>query len=213
MDKPLEKIVFDKLQPLVDNVMQKFMGVTIGELGKDISSKLKQNPLLGFEIDTLKDFKTAKKNFKNQYIKRLLLTHYGNISEVARIAEVDRRSVHRFVVQARLNAKKIRKDMWKPSYLRQEALSSVISDVLKDYSEILHPIKIEQAYKDISKISKDIIKELPEEPMTLKEAEREFEKQYLQKVLEGENHNISRVAKRIKLRYETLHRKLKSLGI
>ena len=47
----------------------------------------------------------------------------------------------------------------------------------------------------------------------LSNAIAEFEKRYLQKALIENNHNIAIVARKIKLRYETLHRKLRSLGL
>jgi len=46
----------------------------------------------------------------------------------------------------------------------------------------------------------------------MKQAEQEFEKKYLRQALQ-ENKTITATAKKIGLRYETLHRKLKSLGL
>ena len=49
--------------------------------------------------------------------------------------------------------------------------------------------------------------------MTLKEAEQEFEKQYLSKALKEAKGSITKTAKKIGLRYETIIRKMKKLGM
>ena len=49
--------------------------------------------------------------------------------------------------------------------------------------------------------------------MTFKQAEQEFEKSYINKALEENNSNISQTARKIGLRFETLHRKIRKLGI
>jgi DNA-binding NtrC family response regulator len=40
-----------------------------------------------------------------------------------------------------------------------------------------------------------------------------FEKQYFEKALKENKGNVSKTARKIGLRYETLHRKLKKLGL
>jgi len=49
--------------------------------------------------------------------------------------------------------------------------------------------------------------------MTWKEAEREFEKQFLSHALEKSKGNVARAAAEIDLRTETLHRKIKKLRL
>jgi len=50
-------------------------------------------------------------------------------------------------------------------------------------------------------------------PLTLKEAEEEFEKKFILAALKQHQFNITKSAKNMGLRFETLHRKIKSLGI
>jgi DNA-binding NtrC family response regulator len=50
-------------------------------------------------------------------------------------------------------------------------------------------------------------------PPTLKDAEEEFEKRFIVKALEENNFNVSKTSRKIGLRYETLHRKMKALGL
>ncbi|MCX6707286.1 MAG: hypothetical protein NT001_04055, partial [Candidatus Woesearchaeota archaeon] len=49
------------VKPIVDEAMHRVMGITIDELSRDISDKLKTSPLLIFDISTKLGFKKAKK--------------------------------------------------------------------------------------------------------------------------------------------------------
>lgn len=205
----LEKKI--NIKELIKENTHKFLGVSIEELNKSISDRLTQNPLISFEIDTSLDFKKAKKKFKRGYIKRLLNFNMGNVSLVSKIAKVDRRSVHRLVKNIEL--KKIRKDLLKPYTMKQESVNEVIESVLSDFRSVVHPIKFKKIYDNISTISDSLLKELPSEEMNLKEAEKEFEKRFLIKAFNECNNNIALTAKKIKLRYETLYRKLKHYNV
>jgi len=77
----------------------------------DITEKLEKNPLLQFTIDPSLTYKNAKKLFKKQYFTKLLQLSYGNISKVAEDSNLDRRSVHRFIKELKINVDKIRKDV------------------------------------------------------------------------------------------------------
>lgn len=209
----LDKVIREKVKPIVDEAMHRFLGMTVNEISGDISDKLKKSPLLEFEVDTSLSFKKAKDLFRRQYIIRLLQTHYGNISIVAKVAGLDRRSIHRLIRRLKIDSERFRKDLMKPEYVRQEVVATMIEHTLDEYKEIINPKKLEEAYKNVPDLSKDIVKELPEAPLTLKDAEREFEKKYLEVVLSENKGNISQTARQIKLRYETLHRKMKELGM
>lgn len=207
----LEKKVKHEMKPVVEKGMHKFLGLTIDELAEDITSKIEVSPFLNVKINTSLPFKEAKKIFKREYLKKLLQSHHGNISTIAKLAEIDRRSVHRIVKSN--DVKKIRKEMLKPSYVKEIEVSGIIEDALDSYKTVIHPDKLKEMYQNVSELSKDIVKSLPEKPMTLKDAEKEFEKRYLEKALAENNHNISQTAKKIQLRYAVLHRKLKTLGM
>ncbi|MFC1696804.1 hypothetical protein ACFL1H_00575 [Nanoarchaeota archaeon] len=209
--KDLEEVMSKKMEPIVKGAVSKILGISIDELNKDITTKLSKNPLIDFEININIPFKKAKLEFKEAYLKKLLERNYGNISEVAKIADVDRRSVHRLTKKK--DAQKFRKEMLKPSYVKSVRVTNIIEDVLDTYSEYIHPEKMGEVYKNVGEMSKEIIKELPEEPMTLKEAEEEFEKEFLTKALLKFNMDVKITAKAIKLRYETLHRKAKKLDL
>lgn len=203
--KDVEHIVSDAMKPVI--------GASISELSKDISAKLEKSPLIDFDIDTKLRFKQAKRKFKQQFLSRLLRTTYGNISEVAKRAGVDRRSIHRIVKDAGIDVRKMRVEMLRPYEVKQKAIGNIIGDVLESYKTVLHPEKIAAAYRNVDSISKDILEELPEKPITLKQAEELFEKEYLKKALEENSHSMTKTAKKIGLRYETLLRKLKSLNL
>lgn len=208
-DKALE----EKIKPVVEEAVHKFLGVHIQELETDISDKIKKSPLLEFHVNTTIKYKDAKKAFKRSYIHKLLKTHFGNVAEVSRILHVDRRTIHRLIKELNISITQFRKELHRPEYFRIEAVKSIIQTSLDSYKTIIHPKKMKSLYAQASDLSKNIAKELPEQPMTLKQAEKEFDKKYLSTVLEEMDGNISQTAKRIGLRFETLHRKLKSLGI
>lgn len=212
-EEKLEEKAEKRLRPIIDEAVHKGFGITIDEMSKDISEKLKKSPLLSFEISTKMPFKRAKKEFLRKYLQKLLQVSYGNVSEVARIADVDRRSVHRIVKEGRIAVGRIRKEMPRAYEIKQSAVSSIIESVLENYKTVIHPMKLSEMYKNISDVSKDILEGLPEKQLTLKEAEAEFEKEYLKKALEENKGSIAKTAKKIKLRYETLFRKVKRLGI
>lgn len=209
----LEYVVKKDIKPIVDNSLHKFLGVSIDELNRDITTKLERSPLIDFDIDTNIPFKRAKKNFKKEYLKRLLQINYGNISEVARIAEVDRRSIHRIVKEANIDVGNIRREMAKAYVIRQDAIGNIIENVLDNYKEVIHPGKLNNLYESVNEVSKDILDHLPPKPMTLKEAEHEFEKEFIRAALLDNDLNVSKTAKNIHIRYETLHRKAKKLGL
>jgi DNA-binding NtrC family response regulator len=212
-EKTLEKVMREKITPMIEQSLHKYLGVTINELNKDLSDRIEANPLISFDISTALSFKAAKKLFKKQFLQNLIRNHYGNISEAAKIAGIDRRSVHRAVQELKIDVAKVRKEMLKPDYYRKEALDGIFRATLDTYKEIIHPEKLERIYRHMPSLAEDIAKELPKADMTMKEAEAEFERQYLKKALDENKWNISGTARKIKLRFETLHRKIKKLGI
>lgn len=212
-EKSLEKVMKEKINPMIESSLHKFLGVTINELNEDISDSIESNPLISFNINTSLSFKTAKKLFKKQYLQALIRNHYGNISDVAKIAKIDRRSVHRAIIELKIDVAKVRKELLRPDYYKKEAIGGIFKTTLDHYRGVIHPDKLKKMYKEVPTITKDIVKELPTEELSFKEAEKEFERQYLQKALKQNDWNISKTAKKIKLRFETLHRKIKKLGL
>lgn len=213
MEPKLERLVEIKVKPMLEEAMQKSLGITVAELETDISDKLKKSVLLEFAIDTDLKFKESKRKFKKEYIARLLQLNFGNVAEVARVAMVDRRSIHRIVADMKIQVQKFRDELQKGQYVKQMAVQDIIQESLEHYKSALNPIKYQRLYREAPNLSKNIVKELPETPATLKEAEEEFERKYLTKTLSENKGNISKTARKIGLRFETLHRKLKKLGI
>ena len=209
--KPLEKILPEKIQPLIDEAVKKWIGVKIEDISKDITEKLTKSPLWDFRINTHNSFKKEKKRFKEFYLKKLLTLNLGNVSEVARIADVDRRTVQR--LSSKTEVEQIRHELPKREYTKIADIDAMLSNVLKNYEEIIHPKKMEAIYQNISDVSKELLKELPEQAFTLKEAEEEFEKEHFRQALAENNDDVAKTAKKIGIRYETLHRKIKKLSI
>jgi len=209
----LEKMIDAKIKPLLEGAMQKHLGITVNEIEHDISDKLKKSPLLEFDINTSVPFKAAKKQFKRDYINRLLQLNLGNVAEVARVSGIDRRSVHRLITELGIDPDKFREVLLRSAYVKQAEVKNIIESSLENYKGVLNPEKYQTFYEHAPDLSKDIIRELPESPLPMKDAEKEWEKKFLQKALSENDNNISKTAKKIGLRFETLHRKLKSLGL
>jgi DNA-binding NtrC family response regulator len=211
MNSELETAVDQKVKPIVGSAMQKYLGVKVSNIESDITDQLKNSTLLDISIDTKLPYKQAKKAFKRAYLMRLLQMHLGNISIAATVAGLDRRSIHRLVLSLKVPTLKFREDA-EPLYVRQAAVQGIIQGVLGQYKSALNPIKYKAFSAKTEAISEDIVKELPETHLTLKEAEHSFEKAYLSQLLK-ECSTIAEAAKITKLRYEVLHRKLRNLGI
>lgn len=209
----IDELLDEKIKPLIKEATTKLLGISVDALTDDITAKLTRGPVFDFSVDTTLKFKEAKRQFKKAYIKKMLQLHFGNISEAARYAGIDRRSIHRLISSFHINIEKIKKELLWPYDLKRAAVSHAIEDVLDKYKDVFHPGKLEKMYKNVSVLSNDLLKKLPERHMALKEAEEEFERAYLKKALEENQQHIVQTAKRIGLRYETLHRKMKSLGI
>ena len=208
-----DPLLEEKLKTIINSVTTKTLGFSVAEVASDITTKLRQRPFNPFSIDVNTKYKLAKKQFKKAYIEKMLGLHNGNITEVSQTAGTDRRSIHRLIRQLHIPVQKIKTHLLKPYDLKKNVVSSAIEDALEKYKTVFHPRKMEALYKSVGEVSLDIAKELPETTMTLKDAEDEFEREYLKKALEENNKNITQTARQIGLRYETLIRKMKELSI
>jgi DNA-binding NtrC family response regulator len=211
--KTLDRVLKEKVEPILEESMHKLLGITISEFGKDISDKIEKSPLISYPIDTSISFKAAKKLFKGEFLKRLLQSNYGNVSAVAKITGMNRRSIHRAIKELRINVDKVRKEMIRSQLYQKEAVDSILKETLDSYRQVIRPSRLEKMYKSVDRISSDIVKELPAIEMTWLEAETEFEKAFIKKALEENKGNVSKTAAKIGLRYETLHRKMKKMEI
>jgi transcriptional regulator of acetoin/glycerol metabolism len=200
----LERTIEEKIKSLVDKAMHEFLGVKVVEIERDITVKLQY---LDDDPDIGIPFKQAKKLFKKSYLLRLLQQRSGNVAEAAKIAGIDRRSLHRLITGLGITVDSFRE---MKIYARQEQVTHAIEGVFDSYKTILHPGKIRQLYRAAPVLSKEILAQLPELPKTLALAEQEFERAYLAKARRMHG-TIAATAKAIGLRYEVLHRKLKAL--
>ena len=212
MSKDLEETVKEKVSPLLEATMEKSWGITIPQIEEDIADKLLR-PQLHVYVSPNTTFKKAKKLFKAEFIKNELKLHQGNISHLAKSLGLDRRSVHRAIKDLEINIEEIRHEQVNPEEQREEFVDQTIRETLDRYKEIIQPQKMEQMYGEVPRLSRNIAKVLPHQELTWKEAEHEFEKQFLVHALEDNDREISKTARKIEIRTETLYRKIKKLGI
>src|SRR3989344_2064768 len=210
----LERVVKEKIEPLIEEAMQKYLGITIAELEKDITEKIEQTgKLVGITVRVDLPFKIAKKMFKKEFLERAIQTHYGNVSEVADIVGLDRRSIHRDIKSLKLDMRKLREKFYKSGYFEKEAVDGMIRGALDQYKWIIRPEKLEKMYEHVRELSENIVNVLPLLDVSWKEAEKEFEKVYLKAALEMNGWKLRETVRKINVRYETLLRKMKLLGI
>lgn len=208
----IDALLDEKVTAVIDTMTLRFLGMRVKELNKDLTEKLITTPFFDWQINTEIPYKEAKKQFKRYYLQKMLSLHLGNISEVAKKAKINRRSLHRLIDEFKINNVKIKLELIKPYDVKVSTISSVIEHTLDSYKQRLHPEKLQQMYRNVPEISQDIMLALPEATLTFSQALKEFEKKYFQKLLE-EQASVAELAKKIKIRYETLHRKLKTLGL
>jgi DNA-binding NtrC family response regulator len=202
-----------KVKPIVDEATERYLGAPLDRLSDDITARLTQSSIFEFDIDINLPYVQAKRAFRKAFVTRLLLLSLGNLSEVARITGKNRRSVHRMVRQYGINVRKIKRDLIRPYDLKISVINSLIEKVLQNYQSELGKARLQDFYQHLPNISDEILREMPEPRITMKEALTEFDRIYFTKVLQMNGRNITRTAKEIGIRYETLSRKLRSLGL
>jgi DNA-binding NtrC family response regulator len=202
-----------KVKPIVDEATERYMGAYVPKLSDDITSRLSRTSIFEFDVDPTIPYRAAKRAFKKAFITRLLLFSLGNISEVARITGKDRRSIHRMVIQFGINVRKIKRDLIRPYEIKLSTINTLIEDVLDKHRETLDGPGLREFYRHVPDLSDNILKEIPEPRISLREAQREFDMIYFRKALDANGSSISRTARVIGIRYETLSRKLRGLGL
>jgi DNA-binding NtrC family response regulator len=210
--KGLEETIKEKVSSLLEKSMEKNLGITIPKIENDITSKL-SNPSLNIYIPSGLTFNSAKKFFKKEFLQRQLFIHKGNISKLAKTLRIDRRTIHRTIKEIGIDIEKIRKESNSFNDYEAEIVDHTLKNTFEQYKTIINPTKIEKMYENIHSLSKDIAKILPLKEISWKDAEKSFEIQFLKKSLGENNNNVLNTAKQIKIRPETLHRKIKILGL
>ncbi len=209
--KDLETTVKEKVSPLIEESLEETLGVSIPKLESDITDQLSK-PILDIYIPSTLKFKDAKKAFKKEFLKRELQLHLGNISHLAKTLDIDRRSIHRTIKDLDINIDSVRLHTQSREQYYQGIVSDTIRVSLEPYKHIIREDKMEKVYLGLPKLSRNIAKSLPPPDFTWKEAEEEFEKEFLARVLKQAG-SVSKAAAKIDIRVETLHRKLNKLGL
>jgi len=207
--RDLEETLKDKVAGLVEKTMARSLGITIPKMESDITDKLKSHLNIYINADTT--FNEAKKKFKAEFLKSELKLHKGNVSQLARFLELDRRSIHRVIKDLDIKIDFLR-DKSDEDY-KENLIDQTIRSTLDDYKEIIQPRKMEKFYEEVPALSRNIAKIIPHKHLTWKQAEKEFEKQFLLEVMKENDWNFTKTARKIGIRPETLHRKAKKFRL
>ncbi len=206
----LEETVKARVISLLEETLGKNLGVVVPKLEEDITDKLAQSQTAMY-IPSGLSFNQAKKKFKEQFLKRELRAHFGNVSVVARALGVNRRSIHRAIQEYKLDV--TRTKVLPNENVFKEEVDRSIRSTLDQYKDIFNPVKMEKLYGDVSSLSRDIAEVIPHQDISWREAEEDFEREFLGEALLRNNFNLSRTAKQLRLRAETVSRKMKKLGL
>jgi len=206
----LDEVVDVRVKPLIEGAVHKYIGMHLSQLEQDVSDRLKK-PLFDYPVDTSRTFRQARQLFRKAFLSALLERHLGNVSEVAACAGIKRETIHRLIKQLDIAVTDMRKHP-APIYQQEDMVRSAIQKTVQVYKPSLNQDKYDNFYTQIEHLSKEIAKELPEE-WDLAQAETEWEKRFLRKAVKEHGGNVSKTARAIGLRYETLHRKLKALEV
>lgn len=209
----LDTVVDKKIKPMLDAAMKTYFGVRVEELTADVSDKLLRSPLLEITIDLSLSYKKAKQAFRRHYIQRLIQLHFGNVAHVARLSGMDRRSIHRMIKTFGVTTNKFRKELHKQDFYLQQEVRTIIEGSTEQLKESIAPQKYRAFYDATPALSKNIAKELPLRIPTLDEAEAMWERRFMDEAMKSFGPSPVAVARKIGLRYETVHRKLARHGL
>ncbi|MAG61096.1 hypothetical protein CL619_04885 [archaeon] len=209
-NKTLEDTIIDKVRPLIHDSIEKTWGLAIPKLEEDITSKLaKEQTTIPIQFSL--PYSEALAAFKKEFFERELRKHH-NISFLANLLGVSRRSVHRSIKDLGIDVPKISKEEQK-NYFKEQKIYNSLREALLEYRTLFKEDKMQALYSTLPTLSKTLAQELPEqEASTWRKAKRDFEIRYLRHhIALGDKLKV--VAKRIGMRAESLSRKLKVLGL
>src|SRR3989338_374837 len=134
----LESAIKEKIYPLLEQTMEKNWGISIPKIETDISDKLK-NPQLEVYIPIGVTFEEAKKKFKAEFLKRELMLNQGNVSQLAKLLGIDRRSVHRVIKDLEIKTEDLRSTKRSKEEYQQGFIDQTIRSTLDQYKELIQP--------------------------------------------------------------------------
>jgi len=213
----LEETIKEKVSLLLEETMEKSWGIYVPQIESDITDKLQSSIPIKFYVSSRLSFQEAKKKFKFEFLKSQFRLHQGNISQIAKFIGLERRSVHRIIKDLGIRRDQIRREqglpLASPAAQQEIFIDQTIRSALNNYREIIRPQKMERMYKEVPALSRNLAKILPYHHLTWKQAELDFEKQFLHKSLAENDWKITKTAQKIKIQPETLHRKIVKLTL
>lgn len=193
----------EEIKPVLDNALQQFLGVKIDTISNEVLEKLSQNKLhIDFNDEWTLD--EAKNNFKKEYLILLLREFNGNISKASTISGIDRRTIHRLILQFNIDVDEYRNLPYEFSKTKVDNyIKFVVGDVLKHYA------LTEQKSDAVYDLPTDELVEKVKKPFpTMDDAYEDYEKKFLGAVILKHDKILKDVCKQLNIARETLSRKL-----
>jgi transcriptional regulator with PAS, ATPase and Fis domain len=208
--KNLEDTIIERVRPFIAQNMEKTWGFAIPKLEEDITSKLaKEQSTIPIRFSL--NYSDALQEYKKEFFRRELQKHQ-NISLLANLLGVSRRSIHRSIKELGIIVPKKSKQEQK-DYFKAQAVYKTLREALMEYRSLFKAEKMDALYETLPNLSKTIAHQLPDQKAsTWKSAKHDFEIRYLRHHI-SLGDKLKDVAKKIGIRAESLSRKLKVLGL
>src|SRR3989344_4283861 len=197
----LEETIKGKVALLLEETMEKSWGIYVPQVQSDLTDKLQHQLPIKFYIPAVSSFHEAKRKFKAEFLKNQLHLHNGNIYQLAKFIGLD------------LHLTDLRREQPITSSPQEKLIDQTIRFTLEGYKDIIQPQKMEKMYQEVPTLSRNLAKILPHNGLTWKQAEREFEKQFLSQSLQEYRWKVAETARKLNLQPETLHRKIAKLKL
>ncbi|MEK6940163.1 MAG: helix-turn-helix domain-containing protein [Nanoarchaeota archaeon] len=209
----LEETIKGKVALLLEETIGKSWGIYVPQVQSDLTDKLQTTLPAKCYIPKASSFQEAKKIFRSEFLKNQLHLHGGNVSQLAKFVSLDRRSVHRAFKSLGFEIGDVRRELQHRNSYQEKMIDQTIRFALEEYKDIIHPQKMEKMYQEVPALSRNLAKILPHNHLTWKQAEGEFEQQFLSQALQEHGWKITKTARGLKIQPETLHRKITTLGL
>ena len=128
--KTLEDTIIERVRPFITENMEKTWGLAIPKLEEDITSKLAKEQTT-IPIRFTLTYEKALQEFKKEFFRRELQKHQ-NISFLAKLLGVSRRSVHRSIKELGITVPKKTKEEQK-QYFKEQEIYKTLREALLEY--------------------------------------------------------------------------------
>ncbi len=195
-----------KLRKEIDYSIEHTLGVKLPDVANKIATTALYKILLLPEYIAFKD---AKREARKNHLTELLHVTSGNVSEASQLAGISRRQFHRLAKEFNINASAVREQNNSTYAVRHHLLEEALDKALQPYKKVLHPQAIEKI-KESDLVQRMLAETNEIKPLPLKELDALVNEQVSEQARKMTQYkSITQLAQELKMRRETLSRKLR----